>query len=132
MSSGVLIVTGTKCRFCPRLIPDSIKGEFGNEAAGYICPDCAINETLHIEKFCAELSALQDRQVEIEDLGSPADCAMCGSPGAQQMRMVNIDGRMGFVCLTRPDPQAPTCEEKWIALNREKLGPKYQYARKLR
>lgn len=123
MSAAILI--GVHCRFCPRIIPNSIARHYGSEANGYICPDCLVKEQNDLALFGQQLSAEADLDtIHVTLPGSPWGCQMCGTTTPKTYREVKIDNAIGYICLA--------CEPKWAALNREKVGPMEQFARKLK
>lgn len=126
--SSPQIITGPRCKRCPKTVPLSIAHLFGNEAAGYICPECLVKEHAQIIEFGQSCDAV----VDIFDAPSP--CAMCGGSQYTEGRLVPIDGKIAIVCIDRIGgyPGGETCEQKWMRLNRDKLGPIAQYERKLR
>lgn len=117
-----LVITGEHCRFCSRLIPQSIAHLYGNEAAGYICPECVIKQEDDRDVFGRQLTEECTR--EILSPGSPWGCAMCATVEPDTYREVVVDNAVAHICLV--------CEPKWIRLNREKLGPVAQFKLKLK
>ncbi len=120
--TAALIISAALCKFCRKAISASIAHLFGNETVGYMCPACIVEEPMRLAQLQRELTALTT--AELDAPGSPMPCAMCRSKGNAKMRLVQIDGRFGLICLK--------CEPRWLATNREKLGPVAQYGLKLR
>lgn len=125
-----LIITGQKCRFCSKLIPDSIAHLYGTPANGYVCPDCLVKHRADLAQLGQELRERSTINIDIP--GDPHPCVICGNKELSAYRLVRIDGRLGFICVD-PNPKLTSkCEALYVKSNREKIGPQLQYRLKLR
>jgi hypothetical protein len=114
-------VSVATCRYCRAPVMASIARFLGSDATGYTCPDCVFTEQEQFRQAQAELTATATERVESDEIAP--ECAMCHTHSGLERLMVRIDGRMGFICLG--------CEDPWLRLNRQQLGPRFRQALKL-
>lgn len=133
--STAIIITVARCRFCPRQLAASLvaTGMFGNESAGYTCPDCVVKLHFGYDRLAREWSAQSTVEIDMPIDATPSPCIICGRVDAEFHRSVWVEGdqRVSYVCATQRAGEHP-CERKWAVRNREKLGPVAQYGLKLR
>jgi hypothetical protein len=123
-----LLLADNLCRYFRNPILNSIARFLGSEEVGYTCPSCIVKEQEDLAELGRELTEAATVNVDIP--GDPSPCVMCGNAMSDPYRLVNIDGRQGFICAS--EVMLTACELKWARLNREKIGNRLQYAMKLK
>lgn len=126
------IITGPRCRFCPRIVPDSIAHLFGDPLNGYMCPDCVITEQAKQQAYSRSLAEDAEIEIKVPMKGSPHGCAICGSVDSRHYLLVYIDNAKGQICVVPGKPMLSLCERKYAEKNREKYGPAHQFILKLK
>lgn len=124
MSAAVIL--GQVCRLCHKVVPYSIAGRFGNEEAGYDCPDCVATCIENAQKLGQEITRFYQDQILIDDsFRKIFPCSGCGRNDQDELYPEeNVDGRPGMLCRG--------CLRKRLEKTADRWGPKLPYDLKLR